>query len=111
MRMLIAVVVVAAAGRFALRRFHPPAPWRLQSPAGGIVRQGQERLRRGADLVGLYAYLAAMNRGLPDRHVLQSAYRSTSHGEQVVPFWGGPSDAMLAAERASEPAVAGRADG
>jgi len=104
MRIPIGVAVVATIAGFALATSHSQAGRRLRPPAQRIVQQGRKTVRRSADLLGLYAYLAAMNRGLPDREVLQSAYRSTSQEAPTLPFWGGVSEAVSVPDRTPEPA-------
>ena len=108
MRVPIAIVGFGVVAGFALVRSHPGAAVRLPPPAGRMVERSQRTVRRGADLIGLCAYLAAMNRGLPDRQALQGAYRSTSGGTHFVPFWEGAFDATSMSEREAVPAASVR---
>ena len=110
MRVPITIVGLGVVAGFALVRSRPEAVGHLPPPAGRIVERGQRTVRRGADLVGLCAYLAAMNRRLPERQVLRSVYRATGEGTYDVPFWGGLVEAPSMSEREPVPAGVGQVE-
>lgn len=92
MRILIAATMLAGMAGLAAGRNQPHVAQLLARSAhvDGFVKHTHDALKKRADLLGLCAYLAAINRGLPDWQVVQGAYQPTSEGQGFGPFWGSP---------------------
>ncbi len=87
-------------------RFRPRLKY-LGIPVLGILGVTLLRGRIGPALrlVGLWAYLATVNQGWPDRQVLKEAQQASAGLDVLVPYWGsGPRFTIEVPERELAPA-------
>ena len=91
MRFYLALSLLVGIAWLAIQRGHPLAVERLGRRAGVSWPAYSIRsvLRKDANLLGLWACLAVMNRGLPNKRIVQDVSRSAVGDELVVPNWAG----------------------
>ena len=60
----------------------------LTAAAGFAALGGRARAGRALRLLGLRAYLAAVNRGRADRDLMRAVDDACGDGDGFVPYWG-----------------------
>ena len=92
MRFPVAVAFLVGIAWLAIQRGHPRVieHFGRRAPIGRSVEGIQSVLRKEANLLGLWAYLAAMNRGLPNRQIVLDVFRSSTECGYAAPLWAGP---------------------